>query len=105
MKRGRFSAEDILAIRNGTEPGTVLAKRYGVSDALISQIRNFIRYNYVQDDGTMTNPHGCKLTESQVRMIRTTDLPVDILAERFGLSKQMIRRIQRGASYAWVAAE
>lgn len=105
MTRGRFTAEDIVAIRASTEKGCELAKRYGVTDAMISQIRNYARYGYVQDDGSWMHRYGSRLNDKQVRFIRRSTDATSVLAERFSLSPQMINAIRRGACYAWVEAE
>jgi hypothetical protein len=82
-----------------------LAKQFGVSHVTIWCIRNGQTYNWVDGNGlSRPGPEG-KLAPQQVRFIRKSDIGVTILAERFGLSPQMICRIRRGASYAEVPTE
>ena|SRR5215204_2653891 len=43
---GRLLINDVLAIRSSSEKGSILADKYGVSDAIISLIRNRKRWLY-----------------------------------------------------------
>ena len=43
----KLTEDDVLSIRSGDEPGTELAKRYGVCCATISNIRNRVSWTHI----------------------------------------------------------
>lgn len=103
IKKGRLRKDysrklltaDILAIRQSEEPGTVLAKRYGVSEFCISCVR---RGKTNADVGGPFKPARKRLTDAQVAEVKASPLTVQELVQAYGISDRAIIEIKRGIS-------
>mgnify|MGYP001050920215 CR=1 FL=1 len=49
--------------------------------------------------------HAAKLAENHVREIRSSEDPIDVLARRFGVTKNAIRAVQTRRVWAWLDAD
>lgn len=100
-----LTAEQVLAIRESTEPQIVLAERYGVSDPLICLIKQGTIYTHVGGPLNVTSEkgkqyaHKLKGNVEAIRAIRLSSLPLRDLVTEYGITDKAIINIKKGTSY------
>lgn len=96
--RVKLTAEQVAEIRSllGKESQLSLAKRFGISRNYIYCIKAGLTWA----EGKKWNP----IPDADVIAIRNSPEPTRVIADRYGMSMENVRRIRRGDSYAHVTA-
>lgn len=94
-----FTEETILAIRASNSTNVSLACQYGVSDGTISMIKSGKIHQRVGGNVGPSTRNQPKLSELDVREIRVSHDSMRSLANRYGVDKAIISRVQKGQSY------
>ena len=86
----------------GGEATAVLAGRYGVSAPRIVEIAGGRRYKAAGGPITHRKPRTCDDWTALWIRVTAADLADEELAEEFGISRDMVKRIRYGISYGWL---
>jgi hypothetical protein len=105
--RRKLTDEIVLTLRASDESGVVLARRYGVSQAVISRARHGYTFRGLPDSPRPAmiprQAGGRKLTHGQVVIIKNSpSLSAKLLAAKFRVSRKTIYRIRTEQTWAWV---
>lgn len=78
-----------------------LAKEYGVSQSAISTIVNSKNWGHIQNDiaGLSASRRKTKLTETDVRLIRNSDLTDEELSSKYGITAAAIKRVRNRSQW------
>lgn len=97
----KLTPADVILIKGSDESHTVLADRFGVDEKAIRTIRRGETYKNVGGKAKpmKTGPRFRKLTDEQVRFIRSSSLSGRALAESLGVSEFAISRIRTFKTY------
>jgi hypothetical protein len=91
--RAILTEEAVAVIRGSDEPGVELARRYGVTDSAISQIRSGRLWKH--SPGPIRKGRRSKVSADAVRAIRASTERSRVLAERYGVSEVTISSIRQ----------
>lgn len=92
----KLTEKDVLAIRSSEETGVILAKRYGVSTATISDVRKGHIWKHlplVQNDKTR-EPFAKRMTKENVLEIRKSNEATSVLAKTYNVHKSSIQNVR-----------
>jgi len=108
--RAKLTDEQVTAIRESSEPITVWAARLSVDKTTIARARTGSGWTTVETpsvakiDPTKPRPWA-KLTPEQVAIIRESNEPARVMAERFGVGKGAICHIRNGQTWRHLPGE
>lgn len=89
----KLTTADVVAIRADTRPLKAIAADYGVHFGTIAWAKNGRSWTHVPNPNV--SKKRAKLTEDQVRSIRTDGRPSIEIAKELGLSRAQVQRIKR----------
>lgn len=105
-----LTEDQVRAILADPRPYTVLAHEYGVKASTIGSVKNRASWAHIEGP-VVKDPHarannrkgkGSKLTADMVRAIKASTEPGKTLAERYGVSPQLITNIRKRRTWAHI---
>ena len=109
IKRNRtLTKEQVLSIRRDRRPQRVVANEVGMSTTVISLIKSGSIYKDITDGAVERTSKGensplRKLTDDQVRSIRSDSRTAKEIARDYGCGLSTVYNVKEGRSYKWVA--
>ena len=98
--RAKLTEKQVLEILASDELQSILAERYGVSNAQVSRIKAGKLWKHLSAGKEIKRvDHRYKLTEKQVLEILDSDELHRITAKKYGVSRQVISDIKAGKKW------
>lgn len=98
----KLTAGQVVAIRADPRGAVVVARDYGVTPSTILRVRNE-PWGGIPPVPMRRIHARAKLNDDAVRLIRSTDLPAKVLADRFGVAETTVLRLRQGIGWRHVA--
>jgi len=96
----KLTEEQVIEIRNSVDSQTILAERYGVSQAAINYARAGTTYSNISTKAVPK--HTGFLPEDQIKEIKFGTESQKIIARRYHISQSLVSMIRSGQRYGWV---
>ena len=94
----KFTEDQVMEIRASDERGKDLAKRYGVAQTTIFDIRKGRSWKHLPIDSVSSK--SCHITEADVMAIRASKKDSKTLAKEYGLTTRSVNSILHGETWA-----
>lgn len=98
MYAGKLTPDQVLAIREDTRSDAKIALDYNVSRQAIYKVR--YGYSHKTIGGSRQHRRRAKLTVVTAAQIRADMRPSLDVAVAYGISRETVRRVRRGAAWA-----
>lgn len=103
-----LSDEQVKSIKEDKRPQRIIADEHGISQAYVSAIKRGVIYRDVDSCETNIMPKGYnapnkRLSDDDVRKIRSDKREASYIAEEYGCSRNLIYRVKERRCYNWVS--